>query len=578
MNNTERPLRLPSVERPWMKYYKAELINQPIPSGTVYEFLYDNNCEYPDDIAILYQNIKITYRQLFRQIDDCARAFMAIGVRRNDIVTMAMVSTPEAIVVFYALNRLGAIANLIHPLANAEDICFYLNEVKSKVFVMFNGTWPIVKDVLSKSSVEKAIVVSPVEALSPAIKLVYQLKAHPPKVKEAQGVMTWKHFLRLGKGVELSEPMRADDDWAAISHTGGTTGAPKGVICTNFNYVAVPWQATLGRQHDRQESLMVTLPPFINYSLANSIIESLSFGLKTVLIPKYEPEKFIEYITRYSVNHIPSIPAYWKRILDLPVKKGCYSKLGFIVSGGEGLDVSTEEAINERLRQGGAKVELMKGTGMTELTSGVSNTYADCNVKGSVGIPYIMTNCRVVDVQTGEELSYNEEGELCFSGPTIMVGYYNNPEATADIIKTDADGTRWLHTGDVGYITEDGVVFITGRIKRLIMQKDNNGMVSKIFPERIESIISQMSAIEECCVVGKPHPDRISLPVAYVVLTPGTRQEGGAIAQAVVDWCRDRLPAYMVPVEVHVLDVMPRTDRGKIDYRSLEERSAATER
>ena len=314
---------------------------------------------------------------------------------------------------------------------------------------------------------------------------------------------------------------------------------------------------------------MAVLPPFINYSLANSILEALSYGLKTVLIPKYEPLKFIHYITRYGVNHIPSIPAYWKPLIDLPVKKDCYAKMGFIVSGGEGLDVSIEEAVNEKLRQGGSKVELMKGTGMTELTSGVTCTLANCNEKGSVGIPYIKTNCKVVDVQTGEELTYGEEGELCFAGPTVMVGYYNHPEATAAIIETDCDGTRWLHTGDVGYMTDDGIIFITGRMKRLIMQKDGNGMVSKIFPERIEKVIAGVDGIAACCVVGIPDEKRIALLKAYV--EPISHDASVMRLKAdILRSCNELLPPYMVPTQIAVIPTLPRTSRGKVDYRALE--------
>ena len=571
--------QLPSVVRPWLKHYSEATLKTVIPSCTLYDYLLECNQDYPDDVAILYQTVKVTYASLFLEIDRCARSLSALGVRRNDIVTLALPSIPEVLYLVFALNRIGAVANMIHPLASAEDTCHYLNEVGSKYFFMFTGTYAIMQHHLGRTHVEKAVVVSPAQALSPVIRWLYDMKNRKERVKDSASVMTWTTFIRRGQGADLPPSQRADGDWAIISHTGGTTGQPKGCVATNSNILANIFVQIADRPHQRQECMMATLPPFINYSLVNAMIEPLFCGFKTLLIPRYEPQKFVEYVNRYKVNHVYSIPSYWTALLSIPhIEDNDFSRFGFLVSGGEKLEVAVEREVNRIVRAGGSPVDLIKGTGMTEMVSGATATYPWCNPEGSVGIPGFMTNCRVVDVQTGEELSYNEEGELCFSGPTVMVGYYNNPEATADIIKTDADGTRWLHTGDVGYITEDGVVFITGRIKRLIMQKDNNGMVSKIFPERIESIISQMSAIEECCVVGKPHPDRISLPVAYVVLTPGTRQEGGAIAQAVVDWCRDRLPAYMVPVEVHVLDVMPRTDRGKIDYRSLEERSATTEK
>lgn len=563
---------LPSVERPWMKFFSDATKQVAIPEETLYEYLLSCNSDYPNDIAILYRHIRISYGELFVKIDQCAQGLYALGVRRDDIVTVAMPSVPEFIYVLFALNRLGAVSNIIHPLAGAEEICTYVNKVKSKVLVMFTGTYAIMRESLDKTSVKKALVVSPAQSLPSLSRLLYDWISQRQRVKESAVVVTWDSFVKMGKGMSLPEPTRATDDYAVISYTGGTTGEPKGVICTNRSIHAEIVQSISERSHMRQECMMTVLPPFINYSLINSHIEPLFCGFKTLLIPHYIPTKFIDYVNRYKVNHIQSIPAYWEIVLQLPhIEKQDFSRLGFVVSGGEKIDVSVEQQLNKLMKEGGASVTLIKGMGMTELMSSATSTYPWCNREGSVGIPNIMNNCRVVDVQTGEELSYNEEGELCFSGPTVMVGYYNNPEATADIIKTDADGTRWLHTGDVGYMTEDGILFITGRLKRLLMQKDENGMVSKIFPEHIEGIIAQMPEVEECCVVGKADAARITLPMAYIVASQGAKD----MEQAVRSWCQERLPAYMEPAEVHVLDSLPRTDRGKVDYRALETLNSA---
>jgi len=564
------PTGRPSVERPWLKYYDAAHVAAPLPEQTIFELFEENNRDYPDDIAIHYLGATIRYGELAEQIDRCARSLQALGVGRNDVVTIAMPSMPEAVYMVYAVNRLGAVANMIHPLASADETCHYLNEVGSKVFVMFTGTYAIMRGHLEKTTVTTSVVVSPVQSLGRTVRWIYGLKNRKERVAESNSVMMWETFVRKGEGLTLPPPQRADRDWAVISHTGGTTGTPKGVVCTNRNIIAQIVQMIEKRNIKRQNCMFMQLPPFINYSLV-SMVETFSYGFRALLVPRYDPTTLVKHIRKYGVNYIHSIPAYWEPLCHSKVRFGDLKTLEIIATGGEAMDTATEAQVNMMLKVGGSPAELMKGYGMTESTSGIAGTYPECNDSGCVGIPFMLTNCRVVDVQTGEELSYNEEGEICFSGPTIMVGYYKNPEATAEIIKTDADGTRWLHTGDVGYMNEDGLLFLTGRLKRLIMQKDENGMVSKIFPERIESVIMQMPEIEECCVVGKTDATRINLPIAYVVVSPKAAGVGEAeVCQSVIRWCQGQLPAYMIPSEVHVLSTMPRTDRGKIDYRALE--------
>ncbi len=560
--------KLPSAECPWMKYYGQDWPDYP--NISLYDFFRENNEKYPDDIAIIYLRKKIRYSELNQRIDACARALLSLGATRNDIITIALPSTPEAVCIIYAINKIGGVANMIHPLSSADEICFYLNEVKSKYFFLLDKTYSIVKDELNKTTVEKAIVVSPVEMMSPPIKALYRLKAKPEKVQENMIFTTWRQFKRLGKGTTPLQSMKADNNWAVITHTGGTTGSPKGVACTNSNYIYQTRNLIGNWDVRRQDVLLVHLPPFINYSLS-ALFESLSFGFKTVLIPEYEPMKLAEHIRRYNVTYIQSIPAYWESLLKKKkIGKKDFTTLVGGASGGERLDINTEIAINSVLLAGGAKNKLMKGMGMTETTSGVAGTFPGCNPLGCVGLPFPKTNCRIVDINTGDELSYNEEGEICFSGPTIMWGYYDNPEATADIIETDSDGTRWLHTGDIGHINEDGVIFLSGRLKRLIMQKDAHGIVSKIFPERIEETVNSHPAVNASCVIGIPDEARISRPLAIVEINKKT-PENEKLKKDILQHCLEKLPDYMVPTEVIFVDNMPRTNRGKVDYRAVEQ-------
>ena len=563
---------LPSIERPWLKYYQKTDIDAPIPDSTVYEFLVENNHDHPSDTAILYLDAAITYGELFQRIDQCARALLALGVARDDIVTVALPSIPEAVVAFYAINRIGAIANMTHPLANAEDTCRYLNETNCRVLLMFAGNLAVASQVIENTNVE-AIVVA----------------GAPPKSDESlKTLKTWEDFILQGSTTHLPPPARSSNDFALISHTSGTTGTQKGVVCTNLNLQAEIFQGLAGIDYQRQECLLATLPPFINYSLVSTILRHLSHGLKVALIPHYQPEKFVEYVQRYHVNHILTIPTYWNAILHIPhIERADLSQLKFLASGGEHMDIKTEKKVNSLLKRCGAKGGLIKGTGMTEMTCATTYSLPWRNPPGSVGSPLVKTNCKIVDTNTGEELTYGQEGEVCFSGPTLMAGYYNNPEATQQVIHTDADGTRWLHTGDLGFLDEDGILFITGRMKRLILTRDDNGMVTKISPYRIEQVIMALPEVEDCCVVGVADEQHIAHLKAFVqpiggdasqrcqatsdLIIKNGAQKLQSLKDSILQTCRQHLPAYMMPQEVVLLAQLPKTERGKTDYRVLEQ-------
>lgn len=566
--------RKPSVEKPWLGYYSKDALELSVSTKTIYEFLLEKNCDFTNDIAILYQDIQITYGKLFRQIDRCTKALMALGVKQNDVVTVGLISIPEVIYLVFAINRIGAISNLINPMNDADSISVQLNETKSKWLFMYSGAHETMRKVLNNTTVQKAVIVSPVESLSGFNRFCYHLRTIGQHLKSNGIVLTWKRFIKEGTSSTLPIPSRAEGDYAIISHTGGTTGIPKGVVCTNENILAIIQQSLVDRLYKRQDCMMSVLPPFINYSLVNTLLEPLCYGLKTLLIPRFYPEKTVDYINRYHVNHIISIPAYWAAFLNIPhVEDNDFSQLGFICSGGDYLDPLVESGVNRLIKKCGAKTELMKGMGMTETTSVVASTYPCCNPINSVGIPCVLNNCKIIDVDDGEELEFGKTGEICFSGPSIMVGYYDQPSATDDMIHTEEDGSRWLHTGDLGYMREDGAIFVGGRMKRIIMQKDEQGMVSKVFPEWIEKVIDGYDGVKSCCVIGVSHKQRINTLKAFVELDEGTPIVD---KEKLLEWCRKHLASYMVPQEVEIITCMPRTERGKIDYRAFEKQYSST--
>ncbi len=560
---------LPSLDKPWLQYYSDRAKNAPLPDCTIYQYLMNNNVDYPNDIAIQYFSNNVTYEKLFLNIDKCASSLVSIGVKAGDIVTIALPSIPEALYLVYALNKIGAVANMIHPLAGEQEILNYLNEVSCKIAFIFEGTYSIIKNSIDQTMVSKAIVISAGESLPIGIKQLYMMKNKHGKYINNKFI-TYKQFLSYGGSVVVKEYDKDPTSLAIISHTGGTTGDPKGVMCSDINANALMHQIVCNFEYERQGVSLAVLPPFVNYSLIEAMMAMFAIGYKVVLIPDYKPLEFVKYVNKYRPNIILSITAYWEAILKISdITKADMSCFEQIYAGGEAMSEENEQAVNEILYNCGSKIPLLKGLGSTEMTGGATQTYIDCNIEGSVGVPLINVNCAIVSPDDNSELEYNEEGEICFSGETVMMGYYNNKEATDDIIKTHSDGTRWLHTGDLGYVDEDGVVYVTGRIKRIIMTKGSDRQVTKIFPDRIEKAVMNESSVEICCAVGIKDDVRINYPKVFIVLREGY-SESERLTERIMSCCKKELPEYMVPKEIRYVDSLPRTERGKVDYKAVE--------
>lgn len=560
----------PSIDRPWLKYYFKEAIEASLPDCTIYDYLVRNNKDYPKDTAILYLDRKVTYGELFKRIDETAAGFAALGVKPGEIVTVALPSIPEALYTVYALNKLGAVANMIHPLAGEQEMVNYLNEVESRVAVLYEGSYAIVKNRLQDTAVKHSIVVSAGESLPLWIKPLFFTKNPRVRIPAGMGLQSWPDFIKGGRNATVPAFAKDPQTLALISHTGGTTGEPKGVMCSDHNVNALIWQLICNFEYDRQLACLVTLPPFINYSLIDSMLAMLVIGFKVALIPDYKPEKMGSYIKKYKPYVISSIPAYWEALLKIKdIQSVDMSCLRYMYYGGEAMSVENELAITALVQSYGAKGQLCKGLGSTEMMAAATQTYADCNAEGSAGVPLVCTNCKIVEPDTTEELTYGQIGEICFTGPTLMMGYYNKPEATDAIVKYHADGQRWLHTGDLGYLDENGVLYVTGRIKRIFPTKGKDGNPTKIFPDRIEKVVARHEAVAVCCAIGIPDRERMNYPVIFVAVKPGPWEQEH-VTEDIIALCRQELPAYMIPETVIYKNDLPRTTRGKIDYRALE--------
>lgn len=559
-----------SIDKPWLKYYTDEAINAKLPECTVYEYLWENNKEHLDDVAIEYFGRKISYRKLFESIDRTAAAFAALGVRKGDIVSLAVLASPETVFSFYALDRLGAVCNFMNVLSSADEFEAYLNEAESKVLVCWNTFYKTATEKLSNTAVKKVVVVDPLSYLPPVKSFLTRFKSPRQNISDDIAIK-WSSFLSAGLGKIYTVSQYTANTPCVMAHTGGTTGIPKGVVLSDDAINMVAFQQKHARDHTRQEVFLDLIVPFVIYGLGVNIHTPLSLGFKLVLVPFFKPEEIPNFFLKYKPNTIISIPSYWIPLLSSgKLENADLSHIKLAAAGGDGMTLELENKLNDFLQKHGSDAKILNGYGLTEVCSASVASAMYARKLGSVGQPYIHNQIKIVEPNTTKELKYNQQGEICINSPCMMLGYYRNEKATADMVKVHPDGLKWVHTGDLGHIDEDGFLFLTGRIRRIILTSYTE-IPSKIFPDYIEEVISRHPSVKQCCVISEPHPKYEKVAGAYIVLTFKQEADKQFVEGEIKQLCEKELPEYSRPFFYHFVDALPLTPVGKVDYRRLED-------
>ena len=554
-----------------MKYYDPEVRNTDIPRMKIYSLLKEYNLERLQETAIYYYGTKITVKKLIQRIDECADAFAALGVKQGDTVSMLSASTPESIIALYALNKIGATLNAIDPRLDKKGIARMIKASGSKVLIAIELSYPKVAAIFSDIKQEYIIVQSAGTSLPLPKKIALKLAVKSQVPYGKGGVMHWDTFIAGAKNGMAIEAPYVGDATVAITYTGGTTGFPKGVMLTNDSINAVAYNFRhAGIVHEDGQRFLGIMPIFSSYGLVCGIHMPLTIGTELALIPRFYPQKMGEYIKKYKPEHMIATPAFYEILINSEEMKDF--DLSFMLtmgSGGDSMNAGLEVKMKEFMDTHGIRYPLAQGYGMSEVSAAATFCVNDRYKKGSVGIPCIATTIGIFDPETGEELGYGESGEVCITGFTMMKGYYNNKAETDHVMRKHADGQIWIHSGDIGYIDEDGFVFIQGRVKRMITRFDGH----KVFPITIESFIAEHELVQGCSVIAVNDRERMQgqYPMAVVELVAGVDvSRRDEICREIYDLCQEHLEERGKPVAVVCVDEIPLTGVGKNDYRQLE--------
>ena len=570
----DNPMSEITAKTPWQDYMGDVPMHIDYFDGSMFDMVEQTARKYPDNVAFDFMGKSTTYRKMLSEIETCARALKTIGIREGDKITIALPNCPQAIYLFYAVNLVGGIANMIHPLSAEKEIEFYLNESGSVTAITLDQFYHKFERVRQSTKVVNIIIASIRDELSKPIKAGYMLTEglKIEKIPADAPVIRWREFMKLSRCCFYNYKVpRKSTDPAVILYSGGTTGTTKGIVLTNRNFNALSQQVIAANQmFCPGDKMLAAMPLFHGFGLGVCIHTMLTQGGRCILVPRFTPKSYSKQLVKNRCNFIAGVPTLYEALLRLPNMDGKdLSCLKGVFSGGDSLSVELKKKFDKFLYDHRAGIQIREGYGTTETVTACCLTPAHMHKEGSIGLPFPDTYIKIVVPGTEQELPYGEEGEILLSGPTVMQEYMNHPEETAETLRTHSDGLTWVHTGDLGIMDEQGFVYFKGRAKRMIISSGYN-----IYPAQIENILDAHEAVQMSCVIGVPDPYKMQKVKAFVKLSAGFKPDNKT-KELIMAYCRKNIAKYAMPYDIEFRNDMPKTLVGKVAYRQLEEEEAA---
>lgn len=555
---------------PWISHYGDVPFHLEYPKDSMSEVVLATAEKYPSLPALSYMGRIIPYSLLEKNIKITAKAFASIGIKEGDKVTVCLPNIPQAIYCLYALNHIGAIASMIHPLSAESEIEFYLRTAGSKCAITLDQFYPKFEEVMKKYPLEKLTIASAGSELGTVKKVAFSLMnlGKTPKLPKNDTVMKWNEFFALGKKFKGDEPKvkKCDNDVAVILFSGGTTGTTKGIMLSNLNFNALALQTAAMSHYDiHAMKMLAAMPVFHGFGLGVCIHTMMVAGGLSILVPRFNVKAYANLIKTEKPNFIAGVPTLFEAITRNPYLDGVsLDFLRGVFSGGDSLSVELKKKFDKFLDEHGSPVHVREGYGTTEcVTASCLTPYCE-EREASIGLPYPDTYYQICAVGTCEEVPCGEEGEICLCGPSVMVGYMNNEVETANTLRTHADGNVWLHTGDLGKMDEDGFVYFKQRIKRMIITSGYN-----VYPSQIENILDAHPKVQMSCVIGVKDPYKMQKVKAFIVLRDGIKPSED-IRQELHEYCKKNVAKYALPYQIEFREELPKTLVGKVAYTVLE--------
>jgi long-chain acyl-CoA synthetase len=558
-------------KKPWLRFYEHVPQTIDYPRVTMYEAVRQSANRCLDSIAYDFLDYTSTYRQFINEIDKCADALASIGLKKGERITISMPTSPQGIICFYAANKLGAVSSMIHPLSTTNEIEFYLNVSKSRFVLTLDAFYSKFKDLKETTPLETLILARIPDYLGTLKRIGFNLTKGRkiPKVPQ-DSMVKWWAGLMSGSYPQAPQAQMDTDELAVILYSGGTTGVPKGIMLSNMNFISEGMQVSEWGKLSDADSILAILPIFHGFGLGVCVNACFMGGGKSILVPQFTPETVAQIISSKKPSFVIGIPTLFDALSRHPkMHKTNLSCLRATFSGADSLPRAVKERFEEMVKKQGGNVQLLEGYGLTEAVTAIMAMPIGHYREGSIGLPFPDMLAKIVRLDTTEEVPCGEEGEICVSGPAVMMGYLDQPEETAETLKRHSDGKIWLHTGDIGTMDEDGFFYFKLRQKRMIKSSGMN-----VYPAQVEDILYRHPDVQEACIIGVPDQAQVQLVKGIVVLK-NPAKAGTQMEKILIDYCREHLIKWSCPRTIEFRDSLPKTLVGKIAFNKLEEEEIA---
>ena len=557
-------------KQPWAEYYKEEGIDSRIdlPDSSMVDTIMQSAEKWPDNTAYSYYGHKVTYKNFVKKIEKVARALKNYGVKEGDRVTICMPNTPEGITMVYAVNMVGAVCNMVHPLSSEKELEYYIKVAESKYVLVIDAVFDKIYKLRDTAQLERIIVVRPSDGLGFLKKKLYNT-LHIKKVRLPSNdsrVVLWEDFIANSYFYQGSyHEERGGDDLAVIMYSGGTTGAPKAVMLSNRNINTESLcDGLMIRQVEPGATVLSILPIFHCFGLGICIHTPLSRGMGCILIPAFSHKEFADIIKKNEPNFIVGVPTLYEALINTKLKKDDLKSVTAVICGGDALNQTLRNKINDFLASHGSNAKIRVGYGLTEGSGAVCLSPENAFADGIIGVPLPGTDIKIVKNDTFKEQPVGDEGEICVTGPLVMMGYLGDDAETAQVLRLHDDGKIWLHTGDLGCLRKDGMIYFAQRLKRMIISSGYN-----IYPTHLESVINSHEGVLTSTVIGVDHHYKGQVPKAFIVLKPGYKA-GKKVEKEIRELLERNVPIYALPSAYEFRDKLPKTLVGKVAFKKLE--------
>lgn len=555
--------------KPWLKFYGNIPHSIDYPKVTLYQALARTAERVSEATAWDFMGNWATYREFVDMVDRFARALAAKGLKKGDRITISMPTSPQGVIAFYAANKLGAVCSMIHPLSPPKEIAFYLKTSKSTFALTLDAFYHQFREAMEEAPLETLILAKIGDYMPLPTRLGFWLtRGRKIKRVPADPRVVWWGDLMRGTFPDVAASEGEADDLAVIMYSGGTTGKPKGIMLSNSNFVSQGMMCAHWGDMTEFDSMLAILPIFHGFGLGVCINAVFMGGGRSILVPQFTAKTVAKLIATARPSLMVGVPTLYDALSrDPDFARANLSCLRRAFCGADHLPRSVKEHFEDVVRSanGPADLKILEGYGLTEAVTAIMAMPVTEYREKSIGIPFPDMLAKIVTRGTTDEAPVGEDGEICVSGPAVMMGYLDQPEETAATLKTHADGRVWLHTGDIGTMDADGFFYFKLREKRMIKSSGMN-----VYPAEVEGVLAQHDAVDQACVIGVPDPQQIERVKAFVVLKDRSRESEAMVAELIAH-CQEHLIKWSCPREVEFRPELPKTLIGKIDFKLLAE-------